>query len=303
MLEIESQYNLSSAQLVATLLYDNDSGRDFKAVSTAKQEPMTYKLHLNETGTKAMFEIKVAVLSSQHEDSLFRVKVVATFSNRVEREIISEPIKTVSKPSQVGKERKKKLSSPEVLAQAAAKKQKRTLSDISDFAQPEFSSPSIINSSTTTTNPTILEAILRLEKEQREHKQMLSNLMVSLAGKKDQQVSLPVTTTSTTTTTLLSSSGEEELEAAFANFLNAYSKVNASERASKLRKIVTSSTAKDHVKNLVSDCQQILPGEISPLTECHCINCPAKKELDILDGFYAELSSSPSSDFSSDILM
>jgi hypothetical protein len=56
----------------ATLVYDCDG---FKAVDFVKNKPFDFKSNAGENGQILDVEIRIKVLTSQHEDMLFRVKI------------------------------------------------------------------------------------------------------------------------------------------------------------------------------------------------------------------------------------
>jgi len=106
----EGYINLHKLRFQAVLLYDSDSGQDFKPVDFVKNSPLTYHVFVSERGDRATIELKISVLSSQHEDSLFRVFLSATDPAvdlpPTQLQIITDPIKVVSKPSLVGKSKR-----------------------------------------------------------------------------------------------------------------------------------------------------------------------------------------------------
>lgn len=104
-MEVSSSMDLTKCNLEARLLYDFDREEDAKnalEVSYVKNEPLEYKVSLTDGGYKAAVELRIKVLTSQHEDMLFRVKLSAvdplsgtTFG------VISQPIKVISKLTQL----------------------------------------------------------------------------------------------------------------------------------------------------------------------------------------------------------
>jgi len=126
-MEVSSSMDLSKCNLEARLLYDFDREEDAKnalEVSYVKNEPLEYKVSLTDGGYKASVELRIKVLTSQHEDMLFRVKLSAvdpisgtTFG------VISQPIKVISKLTQLkGKSANPKEVSPSI--------KKRTTNDM-----------------------------------------------------------------------------------------------------------------------------------------------------------------------------
>mmetsp|Transcript_45589 Transcript_45589/g.76118 ORF Transcript_45589/g.76118 Transcript_45589/m.76118 type:complete len:554 (-) Transcript_45589:207-1868(-) len=105
--------------LEAFLLYDCD---DQKEVVCVRATPLSYKGVVNELDpTRCRLELQIAVLSSQHEDMNFRVRLCA--SNTASKaklsnlSVTSEPIQVISKPEVLHKKRKLQQQS---LSRAAA---------------------------------------------------------------------------------------------------------------------------------------------------------------------------------------
>lgn len=112
----------SKCNLEAKLLYDFDKEEDSRLeVTYVKNEPMEYKVIIGEGGYKATFELRIKVLTSQHEDMLFRVRIQA-FDPLTQMTFgaTSLPIKVISKLTQL----KKKDMSP-----AAAPNQKKRITN------------------------------------------------------------------------------------------------------------------------------------------------------------------------------
>jgi len=107
--------------LEAKLLYDFDKPEDSKMeVSYVKHQPLEYKVNISESGLKAIVEIKIKVLTSQHEDMLFRIRFSAVDPvTNLEFQVFSEPIKVISKLTQLSKKKDPVL----------AKQSKRTSND------------------------------------------------------------------------------------------------------------------------------------------------------------------------------
>jgi len=101
------------------LLYDCPN---LKAVNYVKSKPHEYKISINETGDKLCVNTRIKVLTSQHEDMFFRVllRFLEVSTKRMFRpalEVLSEPIKVISKPKQNTKRKR-------------ATTKRRTLSDL-----------------------------------------------------------------------------------------------------------------------------------------------------------------------------
>eukprot|EP01089_Gocevia_fonbrunei_P022569 TRINITY_DN9168_c0_g1_i3.p1 TRINITY_DN9168_c0_g1~~TRINITY_DN9168_c0_g1_i3.p1 ORF type:complete len:167 (-),score=10.75 TRINITY_DN9168_c0_g1_i3:8-508(-) len=90
--------DLRQLGLDVQLLYDCDG---LKPVNYVRAKPCEYKLAVNERGDQASLTTRIKVLTSQHEDMLFRVRVFL-IEPKSKREfdptfdMVSEPIKAVS---------------------------------------------------------------------------------------------------------------------------------------------------------------------------------------------------------------
>jgi hypothetical protein len=105
LVEVTSNVDLSKSHIEAKLLYDFDREEDQKLeVSYVKNEPLEYKVNILDSGTKATIELRIKVLTSQHEDMLFRVQLkgIDPLSGR-EFETYTQPIKVISKLTQLKK--------------------------------------------------------------------------------------------------------------------------------------------------------------------------------------------------------
>jgi hypothetical protein len=104
-IEIEAKgLDLTKSKIVASLLYDtetNDENEAERPVDFVHQQPLEYKIHINSSSNMTI-EFRCKVLSSQL-GSFFRVKLQASSNSKNQLECIffSQPIKVISKPSQV----------------------------------------------------------------------------------------------------------------------------------------------------------------------------------------------------------
>ncbi len=86
--------NFQKARISARLHYDHVGDDQPKEVDYVKQPPMTYKTFVNDVGSRATVEIRILVLSSQHEDSNFVVKISVVDGNtNVGGEVLSEAMR------------------------------------------------------------------------------------------------------------------------------------------------------------------------------------------------------------------
>jgi len=88
--------NFNDLSFEIKLLYDVDPEKE---VSYVKTKPIEYKPMVNDIGDKINFDVKIKVLSSHHEDNLFRLKLsVWSVDTFPQTSVLSEPIKVISKP-------------------------------------------------------------------------------------------------------------------------------------------------------------------------------------------------------------
>jgi len=101
-MEVEAYgLDMTRANLSTKLLYDYDRDGDPKVeVSYVKNEPLECKVNITDHGAKALVDVKIKVLTSQHEDMLFRVQMTATVGEQYQVEAVSKPIKVISKITQ-----------------------------------------------------------------------------------------------------------------------------------------------------------------------------------------------------------
>jgi len=101
----DSSINFNNVNTEATLVYDQEGPE--KEVDFVKAKPLEYFTHTNDKGDQLFVQIRIKVLSSQHEDMFFRVKL--NNHSTITKEFIpsltlySQPIKVISKPDQIKK--------------------------------------------------------------------------------------------------------------------------------------------------------------------------------------------------------
>jgi hypothetical protein len=278
-LDVSSEnINLHNARLYAKLYYDSDFDEDFKPVDYVKVEPMTYKVFISAGGDRATIECRIFVLTSQHEDSLFRVKAGCVFGSNPALEVTSEPIRVVSKPSQVHKEKRKRAG---VVTTAP-----------STPIAP--SSPSVASiTGKRKENDLVMETLYRMEEQQRQQRAIIEQLLLQR----------PAATTS--------KESDDDFESLFQKFLGAYAKLPADERPTKVRKVLAevAPTHTDALAEFITLCaspdngiHSKMPLSLSQILES--IDIPSisstdgtsKKEEEAWDNLYSELTWSPESD-------
>jgi len=305
--------NFQGATIVATLCYDNEFNSDFKPVDFVKSQPMNYKCFISEDGLKCTAEVRITALSSQHEDALFRVKFHVDFADTENAGvfIFTEPMRVVSKPSQVFKQKRARKTS-ELSAPASpvhtspSSPSSATSSNVGKRSAPsssEVSNPNpsanncrVEDSNASTSASTTMELLLatmnRLEQQQRQQQDLLNQILLnhnSLSAQK----SAPVACDS-----------ETDLETAFEEFVSAYERVPTEDRPHKIRRVVFASNSNQKFMEIVRACNannavavsavgSNTPSAGANLEECFCLNCPHKRELSSWDRLYEEFLHSP----------
>jgi len=117
--------------VITMLMYDANPDKE---VDFVKEKPLVVKPTINQNGTKISVEARIKVLTSQLEDSLFRLCLTLTDSVGNEQfKVFSDPIKVISKSDQVKKKKIKETIIQSSCAQAEpveSDSKKRSLADL-----------------------------------------------------------------------------------------------------------------------------------------------------------------------------
>lgn len=261
------------------LLYDCEGDKE---VDFIKQKPIEYKCTPNEIGDRLDVEMRIKVLTSQHEDMLFKIRVQGY--NPLTKEeipgmhIISAPIKVISKPEQIKKRQPSK---------------KRTLTDM------------------------LVETVSRIEAKQEEQQKLISKLLqqqneTTTVLDKKQKNTEPIMWEQENISEQEQSSKDVPFEEAFSNLINAYNAMTAEEKPETIRKLIRNSSTRDTERlselldlfwteglqkelgtRAVNNRDHSLSSAIMKGEDgCSCLDCPHKQELERIDEFYKEFLSS-----------
>jgi len=267
-----SAFDLNQVTFEATLFYDCDESKE---VDYVKVKPFEFKAQANEEGGEVDVEIRIKVLTSQHEDMLFKIKIVGYHPNtRIPipgLTLFSSPVKVISKPEQLKKK---------------APGKKRTLTEM------------------------LMETVVRIEKKQEEQQKLLEKLMTE-----PQPAATRAKVAQEDLSSLLDlevpevvPSKEEakplSLEQVFSNMISAYNSLKHEERAEGIRRLVRTSAPQDRER--LSELLDLfweegLQKDVSRSSTgvgCACGTCPHKAELERIDLFYREFLSSGMGSFS-----
>jgi len=152
-MNIEANFDLVENPPSCKLIYDFEDNEDKREVEALKSSPLEYTTHVDETGFKAVVEIKIGVLSSQHEGANFRVHFfVINPRNRQLLNEYSQPIKVISKRNQVRRILEKK--------------------------QTKVESPTLaVPAKRSAANDSLMETLIRMEEQQKEQMNLLHKLI------------------------------------------------------------------------------------------------------------------------------
>eukprot|EP01090_Pellita_catalonica_P002322 TRINITY_DN11916_c0_g1_i1.p1 TRINITY_DN11916_c0_g1~~TRINITY_DN11916_c0_g1_i1.p1 ORF type:complete len:414 (-),score=69.93 TRINITY_DN11916_c0_g1_i1:55-1296(-) len=313
-LQLSPNYNFNRLALDVSLLYDCD---DLTSVAFIKTKPITFKPKIIENGEKITLNCRLKVLTSQHEDMFFRVRIKALKPVTLEElephlEVVSAPIKVVSKPEQLKGRRKTTTAK-------RTRSKKRNVTDM------------------------LVETVNDLQKKLQVHQQIFEAMLdpQNQLAQSPSQARLPadlinrlyncgdgappakrrrietvvvdnppVTTTATPAPTSAAASAnpseiaKEQFERAFANLLQTYSGMNSSDRALMVRKVVKNRSVKENesltelVDMLSAECVSsaggvglLVPGSFMPTAPSNSSGhsaacgsqCRHKKELQKID--------------------
>jgi len=284
-----------------SLLYDCDP---CKPVSFIRSKPCEHKLCINDRGDQLSLNTRIKVLTSQHEDMLFRIKITL-LEPKTKREFdppleaMSEPIKVISKPKQTRKRKRtpaQKRTLNDILVETVQRiedqqKKQQTALERLVVNQKEYPAPT-------------------LQSHQMNHSSNLINRTVGLS------VEDLVDNSRTTGNSTTSSSAapwehmmrvEEDFTLAVQRFLMSYRQLSSEDKPGKIRKVMRSCSARDG-EQLSELLGSMLNSPAKPEIEqrkgffpfsnslnagsedgqCACPSCPYRQELGKIDQFYTE---------------
>jgi len=287
---VSSSIDLNQTPIHTKLFYDSNSESSGKEVETLKGYPLDSVAHVNSMGDKAAVEVRVSVLSSQHEGAFFRIKLSCTDPDTENIiEAMSQPIKVISKRNQVRK----------MIERNELSREDNPHIQVSPL--PSSPSPPQSNSSNNNNNKrphsiaslpcvdSIQETLQRLEEQQRQQAQLLHQLCTQRNS-----VSFDLGT------------DDIDFESAFAKFLLAFQKVPSQERSNKIRRVIethshplnefldvaNAETARNFPEALMQSMFTMACGNDSEQVSYLSANCP-KKDLMPLADFYNDFLQDP----------
>jgi len=278
----------------AFLVYDEGN----KEVDYVKVKPIDFKANPLEDGSQLECEARIKVLTSHHEDLLFKLRIQG-FSPSTKEEISGTmiytfPIKVISKPEQLKKRPPSK---------------KRTLTDM------------------------LVETITRIEKKQEEQQALIERVLnqqlvssvsnpppapavVDQSSKKFKHDMFWEALTDNDSKNSKENSKEKEkdkdaldFEHAFVGMLKSYTGMTQEEKPETIRKIIRNSSSRETERlselldlfwtegllkersfgrNVNANSNVIVSGNSMENEGCSCSDCPHKVELERIDDFYKE---------------
>jgi hypothetical protein len=236
-------------------------------------------------------ELKIKVLTSQHEDMFFRAKIVAldpatgrefnppivAFTEPIKVDNTSFRVAAPSLPPSVAMRRlipHKVISKPEQLKKRKPTK-KRTLTEM------------------------LMDTVQRIEQQQQDQQRLIERLLAQSAGAAG---GLPDSLSVTWPAIERKSDAPMDFESAFAAFVTAYTALPYEQKPEKIRRLLRGCSHQDLerftelIDLFTQEAMQQgmgLPG-LDPLgPSCRCPTCPHRQELMRVDDFYKEFISAP----------
>jgi len=268
------KFDFSRYPIEARMVYDTET---LKEVSFVKMKPLEFKSLITESGDQVAVELRPKVLTSQLEDMLFRVKIVAVDNAKHEIPnlcVFSEPIKVVSKPEQVKK--KKKPAAPS--KPKAPPKEKEDKGAIVEM---------------------VTDYMLKMENACEHNQNLLFLLEETLLNNISEAPQVQDNINNNSKKRQLPP--EEELtpfEKAFMDFISAYDGLEAYQKSSKIRKAIKNSSRGDvdiltemlevfsHASATTQPAQPKDGKSNNDGHSCGCNYCPHREELKRIDDFY-----------------
>eukprot|EP01097_Dermamoeba_algensis_P003623 TRINITY_DN2495_c0_g1_i1.p1 TRINITY_DN2495_c0_g1~~TRINITY_DN2495_c0_g1_i1.p1 ORF type:complete len:433 (+),score=81.76 TRINITY_DN2495_c0_g1_i1:136-1434(+) len=216
----ERIFNFNHITLQTSLIYDDDEGKE---VDFVKTKPLECKSKASPSGEYAFLQLRIQVLSSHHEDTLFRVKVNAVDPISGKDFVppifaVSNPIKVVSKPEQQKQKRKLNGNLNELLLDAI-----KRLEQKQDEQQKKIGQ--------------LFDLLQKQQAQQQQQQQQINTLCSGPASLRQSCINLPLSPLPKETC-----EGKrprsDPFESALMTLVQSYQELPQAERATKMRKIV-----------------------------------------------------------------
>eukprot|EP01113_Clastostelium_recurvatum_P037092 TRINITY_DN538_c0_g1_i6.p1 TRINITY_DN538_c0_g1~~TRINITY_DN538_c0_g1_i6.p1 ORF type:complete len:423 (-),score=141.65 TRINITY_DN538_c0_g1_i6:67-1335(-) len=196
--------DLNRVAFEVTLFYDTEGEKN---VDFVKSRPIEFKALPSDAGDQATIEIRIKVLTSQHEDMFFRARLQGydpvTKAEIPDMRCCTEPIKVISKPEQLKKRQPTK---------------KRTLNDM------------------------VVDAITRIERQQNEQQGILHQI---LEGRTHDSLGSVRTAASVPAPSPKDTLSGAPFEALFSQVLKQFATMDTNQKAERIRRVVRDATARE----------------------------------------------------------
>eukprot|EP00026_Physarum_polycephalum_P006242 Phypoly_transcript_06284.p1 GENE.Phypoly_transcript_06284~~Phypoly_transcript_06284.p1 ORF type:complete len:425 (+),score=94.06 Phypoly_transcript_06284:179-1453(+) len=284
------EIDLNHIAFDCSLLYDTEGE---KGVDFVKLKPIEYKCVPNEGGDQVSVELRIKVLTSQHEDMFFKVKIQGqdpvTKQDVPNLKVITAPIKVISKPEQLKKRQPAPIPIP-----------------INNVATPSITAIPINGNISTTATPNnkkrtvndlVVEAVTRIEKQQYEQNNILERIMQFVAMPKQEGSLNP--NSSWEFLPPLSKMPRKDVdgdsfESCFAQLLKSFQAIDPNHRAEKVRRVarglslVENEALAEFVDMLMTEGLGIEAGR-----EARPANIYPPQHLDVKPPLYASMTGHP----------
>jgi len=266
-------------ELKPKLVYESNNTKE---VGYIKENPLLTKLSISKTGESLSINVKINVLTSQQENSLFQVCVELHVKNKLKHTLFSEPVRVISKSDQVKKD-KPKIPKPKTQTP-----KKRANVDISSH----------------------LDELADLQTEQSHLLEIVLNNNMNLINiLKEKNIDLNNNNNSNQNLDHIKIEKDTKplpFGDALSNLLKSYSKLSNSESKVKMRKLCINdplrvnafseiydfmSSNLQNRESKVFDLPEIKEGTSSTAANmiCECLNCPHRKEIQRIENYYDEI--------------
>jgi hypothetical protein len=227
------EIDLNRIAFDCSLLYDTEGE---KGVDFVKLKPIEYKCVPNESGDQVSVELRIKVLTSQHEDMFFKVKIQGqepvSKQDVPNLKVITAPIKVISKPEQL----KKRQPAPALPIPIP-------VNNIPTPNIPMPINPSIpagaaaTNNKKRTVNDLVIEAVTRIEKQQYEQSSVLDRIMQFVTLPKQDPLNPNSSWEFLPPLNKMQRKDSDSFESCFAQLLKSFQSIDPNHRAEKVRRV------------------------------------------------------------------
>jgi hypothetical protein len=253
------EIDLNHIAFDCSLLYDTEGE---KGVDFVKLKPIEYKCVPNEGGDQVSVELRIKVLTSQHEDMFFKVRIQGqdpvTKQDVPNLKVVTSPIKVISKPEQLKKRQPAPIpitSTPIGIPTPAnipipinpmptGNPNNNNSNNNSSSSSNNSNSNNSSNNSNNpnnkkrTVNDLVIEAVTRIEKQQYEQSSALERIMQFVAMPKQENPLNPNASWEfLPPLNKMQRKDTDSFENCFAQLLKSFQNIDPNHRAEKVRRV------------------------------------------------------------------